>query len=159
MHVPLLVRRFRRTHLPVAAVAALALFAGASSAWADVVEPPATTPVATTPPVVPTTPTAQLPQIVNITPPALFARVGYPLRIRGSKLQGTRYITIGTKRVKPLLVLSASELWLIAPGLRAGTYPVSVTTREGTSPASDAAVLTYYASYTPPAVTPPPSDS
>ncbi len=73
---------------------------------------------------------------------AAFAGIGGIVQISGTNLRGVRSVKIGTKSA-PFTAIGTNTLLVLAPAQSKGTYAVSVTTANGTSPASSAARLTY----------------
>ncbi len=65
------------------------------------------------------------------------------MQIQGTGLSKPRSVRIGTRTVS-VLSSSANTIWVVAPGLAKGIYPVSVTGANGTTSApSGNAVLVY----------------
>jgi hypothetical protein len=70
------------------------------------------------------------------------AKVGGLVQIRGKNLAGAKSVTVGTRRVSPLLS-SAGSVWIWAPPLAKGAYLVTVTTAAGTSEPVQTVRVTY----------------
>lgn len=69
--------------------------------------------------------------------------VGGLLRVRGSGLAGAKFVTLGTKKVRPLLVLGSTDVLVLAPPLPKGRYPVAVGNATAVSPAASRATINY----------------
>lgn len=72
-----------------------------------------------------------------------WAGVGGLLRVHGSNLKGAKYVTIGAKKVRPLLVIGSTDVWVLAPALAKGQYAVAVGTATSVSPPATRAIITY----------------
>lgn len=89
----------------------------------------------------PTTPPAPA-KITGLYPRTQKAKASGLALIVGTKLSGTKYVSFGGKRVRPLLV-SPGAILVVTPALPAGSYPVTlVSTNWATDPAT-APKLTY----------------
>lgn len=88
-------------------------------------------------------PDAPLPVVARVNPQNLLAGIGGFVQIQGTGLSKPKSVRIGTRTVI-VLSSSANTIWVAAPGLAKGVYPVSVTGANGTTSApSGNAVLVY----------------
>lgn len=91
-----------------------------------------------------TTPPAPAdPPVVTSVSGYAWGGLGGLLRIRGSKFAGAKYVTVGTKKVRPLLVLGGADLLVLAPPLPKGRYPVAVGTATAVSAPASRATINY----------------
>ncbi|SDY15355.1 IPT/TIG domain-containing protein [Micromonospora pattaloongensis] len=82
------------------------------------------------------------PAVSGMSASSLLIFGGTTITVNGTNLTGAKSVKIGTKIATPK-VLSATSLTFVAPPMPVGTYDVTVTTAQGTSPTGPAARLTY----------------
>jgi hypothetical protein len=87
------------------------------------------------------------PAITGVSPNAVSIAGGTTVTVTGTDLTGVTAVKLGTVSA-PAKAVTATSLTFVAPARAASTVAVAVTNSSGTSPANDAARLTYV---TPPA--------
>jgi len=65
-----------------------------------------------------------------VSPNSLYAGIGGIVQVRGTSLKGALWVGFGSVRVRPFYVTN-SYVWVVAPALRAGQYPITIGTPAG----------------------------